>query len=91
MRTERELRAAAAIARVEELKAKDQGLLSGHDTTGAREFAAGVEAGLLWALGDIGVVPFPVVEHVRPSGNDGLDVDDLPGISGETPAAGAGV
>jgi len=85
MRTQNEMLAMAATARVEELKAKDQALLSGEDTTGAREFAAGAEAGILWALGHIGEIPFPAVEHVRPSGNgpdDAIDrmLEDLPGI-----------
>ena len=86
MRTQNELLAMTATARGEELKAKDQALLSGEETTATREFAAGVEAGILWALGHIGTIPFPTVEHVKPTGNGpDEDVDamlaDLPGIN----------
>lgn len=85
MRTQNEMLAMTATAHGEETKAKDQALLSGEDTAAAREFAAGVEAGILWALGHIGKIPFPAVEHIKPSGNgpDG-QVDamlaNLPGL-----------
>ncbi len=85
MKTQSQMLAMTVTARTEELKAKDQALLSGEDTTAAREFAAGVEAGILWALGHIGAIPFPTVAHVKPSGNGpDADVDamlaSLPGI-----------
>lgn len=85
MRNQNQMLAMAATARGEELKAKDQALLSGEDTTGAHEFAAGVEAGILWALGHIGEIPYPAVERVKPSGNgpdEGVDdmLASLPGI-----------
>lgn len=76
----------AALARIEEMKAKDQARLSGRDTTAAREFAAGVEAGLLWALDNIGEIPFQMVDDVRPSSNgpeDQVDamLDNLPSLN----------
>lgn len=57
-KTQKQKRDMARRARVEELKANDRRLVSGADTKPAAEFAAGVEAGLLWALGDIGDIPF---------------------------------
>lgn len=87
MKNQNEMLAMAATARAEELKANDQAMLSGKDTTDAREFAAGAEAGILWALGHIGEIPFHPVEHLKPSGNGpDADMDDtlanLPGING---------
>lgn len=84
MRAQNEILCMTATARGEEYKAKDQALLSGEDTA-AREFAAGAEAALLWVLGHIAEIPFPVVEHVKPSGNgpdEGIDamLASLPGL-----------
>ncbi len=89
MRNQNELLAMTGRARPEELRAKDQGRLSGADTTWAEAFAAGAEAMGLWTLGHIGEIPFPTVEHVQPSGNgpeDQVDamLDNLPGIGGNT-------
>lgn len=85
MKNQNEMLAMAATARVQELKANDQAVQSGQDTTGAREFAAGAEAGILWVLGHIGEIPFHPVEHRTPSGNrPNADMDEtlanLPGI-----------
>jgi hypothetical protein len=66
MRTENELNAMAVQARAEELHARDQERLSGEDATKAREFAAGVEAAILWVLGNIGQIPFPEANFVGP-------------------------
>jgi hypothetical protein len=87
MRTQNELLAMTATARGHELRAKDQALLSGQDATAAEQFAAGVEAAILWALGNIGSIPFPTAEHVKPTGNgpdDQVDaiLADLPGLNG---------
>jgi hypothetical protein len=95
MQTPITIEAMAERARVDELTAKAYAKRTGDDTTFAQGFAAGVEAGLLWVLGNIKEIPFSEVEHVKPSSNDpdeGVDamLDKPPGLTEpEAPPAAA--